>query len=53
MIDMSNGAVNLPLQIASTECNAIYLSILDLVKGRHYATHMSTEKIHEKERLAI
>jgi hypothetical protein len=53
MIDMSNGALILPLQIASAKWNTTTLSILDLVRGRHHATYGSTEKLHEKGRLLI
>jgi len=48
MIDVSNGALILPLQIASAKWNATTLSILDRVRGRHRATYGSTEKVHEK-----
>lgn len=51
--DVSNGALILPLQIASAKWNATFLSILDLVRGRHHATHGSIEKLHEKGRPEI
>jgi hypothetical protein len=53
MIDVGNGALILPLQIASAKWNTTFLSILDLVRDRHHATHGSTEKLHEKGRPAI
>lgn len=53
MTDVSNRALILQLQIASAKWNATFLSILDLVRGRHHATYGSTEKLHEKGRLLI
>ena len=53
MIDVGNGSLILPLQILSAKWNATFLSILDLVRGRHHATHGSTEKLHEEGRPAI
>jgi len=44
MIDVGNGALILPLQIASAKWNTTFLSILDLVRGRHHATHGSTRE---------
>jgi hypothetical protein len=53
MTDVSNRALILQLQIASAKWNATFLSILDLVRGRHHATHGSIEMLHEKGRLLI
>jgi|WetSurSiteA1Bulk_404760.scaffolds.fasta_scaffold475379_1 hypothetical protein len=53
MIDVSNGA--LICHFRSHQPNGMPHSfhILDLVRGRHHATHGSAEKLHEKGRPKI
>jgi hypothetical protein len=53
MINLSNGALSLPLQIASAKWNATFLSISDLMRSRHHAAYGGIEKLHDKGQFVI